>query len=529
MLIPFDNGTPGDATKMELISCASDVYQLKTLAAITDDFADLTGWTEVDSGSNVNLVGDGTVSLTGNNAYAANGLSRAITLAEGYVEFQCKQNTAFSAAGLFAFLRNAAGLPNSYIGAGWYGAFLNSGTSNLSPSCNGVVLVDAPPVVVNTYYTVRLYVNKNTSGAYKKFKITILGGIYTTETLVCSFEGMATAFANPFYVSFQVNVASANLSYIKAFRWYSGYSTAGEPVDFVSDAGAGKAHDGFKFSTFALPVGYASTNLKIGYVYSDTADDWTYGTWATGKTLAQFNALADLTTRKRYAKIRLMAGSDGATQQYAPRPLMETNNIYDVTYLTPAEEAVRNTLTENGAADVLKNKTWMHLGEPYTGSLPPGGGGSLAGKLNKIRALSVNTEKIIEESGVSYIVTYDNDGVTEIRRCAMKTFAGTDIDSLDGTVTPSQRIASTTEEEVAPVTGCLREKIDKLLAYETNKMVIAEYPTGSGEYYRIIYDTDNTTVILKQRLYTFDGQDLGSLLDSGEPSQRLLSDTGGSI
>jgi len=32
------------------------------------------------------------------------------------------------------------------------------------------------------------------------------------------------------------------------------YSTAGEPVDFVSDAGAGKTHDGFKFSTFALPV-----------------------------------------------------------------------------------------------------------------------------------------------------------------------------------------------------------------------------------------------------------------------------------
>ncbi len=333
MYIPFDNGTPGDATKLELFPGASDVYQLKKLAVFSDDFPDLTKWTETDADGKVNLSG-GIVTMDGGNAYNHGLLcNTSFVRADGLCfEIKVLWDSDVGSPNWLIGPSSVNSLVTAYGAAGYWGVWLYGGS--LYQDINGSYPWWFPSPTSNIWYTIRQYVLLDKDGTWYSLKFTIQGGAYSDETTIIESERSNSLNAQwPATLYWQLTRYLSNAGSLVRFkeaRVYSGLSTAGEPVDFVSDAGAGKTHDGFKFSTFALPAGYSATNLKIGYVYSDTADDWTYGTWATGKTLAEFNALTDLTTRKRYAKIRLMSGSDGATQQYAPRPLMETDGIADL-------------------------------------------------------------------------------------------------------------------------------------------------------------------------------------------------------
>jgi hypothetical protein len=192
-----------------------------------------------------------------------------------------------------------------------------------------------------------------------------------------------------------------------------------------------------------------------------------------------------------------------------------------------ALEDLRNTLTENGAADVLEGSTWLHLGEELVGTLLSGGGGALAGKLNVLIKLLVNKEllkEIPEGSGNWFLVNYDDDDTAILRKSALKTLEGVPFvpDPASGEV--ARREKSLVTAAPTPLSGCLREKIDKLIKHAFNNLSNVEMPTGSGKYYRILKDDDDRAILAKNPLKTVLGAEISSLKNRGDINQRLKSE-----
>ena len=318
MRIPWSAPTVSDATKLGLASrCPAPLtgerlYELLHQLVYSTDWPDATGWTEVDSGGNVNLAG-GVWGMNGNGANNANGIYKTVGFARaaGYMEIKVRHD--YTVGIDYQGFNDAAALGTGPVTAT---VIYVSGSlclrvkgNNGDPSGDRIW----PVVTAGTYYTLRIYPQQDSSGAWTQVKVTIQGGAeFPTETVVV-ITGVGAAWGATLYPQFQRVSANALLTYFKEFRWYSGYATDGPTLTYVADAGAGKLFNGLVFANLAAVGAWATTNVTFAYDYSDSATP----SWSTEKTLAQLNALAALTTNKRYIHLRVTVNSDGATQQYA--------------------------------------------------------------------------------------------------------------------------------------------------------------------------------------------------------------------
>jgi hypothetical protein len=329
--LPRVLGTLSDATLLKFSNINSQLVEMLMLAVATDDFADLTAWTETDADDKVNLSG-GVVSMDGGNNWGAHGLRRALSVGVGYLEI--KMSCASGAlSGQFALgISNANALPNA---AGSGIQWILGTATNIHQIYDSSSLVSNSTIWGNsTYHTYRLYVSKNISNNYRKIKVTIFGGSYTTETVLLELESCLVAVASTFYVFLQRYASSSgNLGLFKEFRWYSGYSTAAPYVEYIHDAGAGKVFDNLDFTAFTMPGTVPVTNLKCAYSFDDGSASYSsYLTLAGG--VGSLQAIGKIIARHRYIRLRVQGNSDGPTQVYIDKPNSDTatDGIGDFSY-----------------------------------------------------------------------------------------------------------------------------------------------------------------------------------------------------
>jgi hypothetical protein len=313
--LPRVAGSLSDAAKLKFSNINSQLAEMVFLNVITDDFANLNNWTEVDSGSNVNLSG-GEVSLNGSGAYAANGIyyTSGITTAPGYFELKFKlKNVANS----FEFqLAQTAAIPTGRAVPG--SSIINALQLSVDNFINQTV---CELLSADIYYTIRFYIHKRIADSSNRgFRVTISGGSWSSETELYNIEYLTTALAATIYPCVQRYLNnSSNLTYVKEFRWYSGYATDAPYVTYTHDAGAGKVFDNFDPSALAMPGSVPSTNLTFKWSFDDGV-----ASYSSALTLAQLNAVGKQTARHRYIRLQVLLNSDGATQVYADKPNSDT-------------------------------------------------------------------------------------------------------------------------------------------------------------------------------------------------------------
>lgn len=313
--LPRVAGSLSDATKLRFSNINSQLAEMLFQNVITDDFANLDAWTEVDGDAKVNLSG-GVVTMDGGNAWDTHGIryTNGFTRAAGYFEFKV------SGQGIVANLF-AAGITNSAV-------LFKTNTSAMcgvaGQSTTTLNVVDATAyqsslanITLATWYTLRLYVGLSGDGtSWKKLRVTIQGGVYTTETDVGVFNQIITELASTIYFSLSRYVSNTNAKVsFKEFRWYSGYATDAPYVTYTHDAGAGKVFDNFDPSALAMPGTVPDTNLTFKWSFDDGV-----ASYSTEKTLAELNAVAKVTEQHRYIRLQVILNSDGATQVYADEP-----------------------------------------------------------------------------------------------------------------------------------------------------------------------------------------------------------------
>lgn len=113
--------------------------------------------------------------------------------------------------------------------------------------------------------------------------------------------------------------------------------------------------------TWTNAASYAAGDKLVVY---NASDDAVLGIFEATAGTGTIGGLTDDQEYTVYAK----ATSDN----YVYSTASANSNVATPTrgdYITPAEEAARNTLTENGEADVFLGRTWKHLNVTKTGSL----------------------------------------------------------------------------------------------------------------------------------------------------------------
>jgi hypothetical protein len=318
--IPWGTTTVSDATKLQLRSSwtphrdttGETIYELMHQPVLTENFADLSAWTEVDAGGLVNLSG-GVVSMKGNGNNNANGIfyTAGITVAEGVFEFKAtgtiKALADFMGLSLTAALEaTAGGAVFRRFGACalWAQVYNGNGQAGIGQITSA-----------SNWLTMRVYLLKNRAGLIRHLKMTCEGGTGTnafpTETVILDAPVTANFLGATIYPMFQRVAADAELTSIKELRWCSGYATDGPYLSYVADAGLGRAFEGLAFANLAPKTGIATTNQKFRYSFDDGVA--AFSGWYT---LAQLNALPALPTRCRYIRLNVQLNSDGATQNF---------------------------------------------------------------------------------------------------------------------------------------------------------------------------------------------------------------------
>jgi len=355
--IPWGVPTVGDATKLGLapvcgplatkITAGQRLYALLHQALVTENFANLTAWSETDADAKVNLSG-GEVSMDGDGAaFTTHGLSytAGITSAEGY--FEVKFKTASAAASGYFGINSADALALTYAAPNF--RQLTTGPAQAVYRAN-VVNTNGQAYSADTYYTLRLYIQKDSVGALKMVTATIQGGTEFPNEMVLEVMQTAALAATIYPQLMRFTSNSGRLTYFKEFRWFSGFSTAGQTLTYVADAGAGKLFNGFVPTNLAAIGSWATTNVTFAYSFDDGV-----ASYSAEKTLAQLNAEAALTTNKRYIRLRITVNSDGATQQYAGE--LNADDATDIPAVADLPDVgnVRDTDTVGGATGTLSS------------------------------------------------------------------------------------------------------------------------------------------------------------------------------
>lgn len=321
MYVPFGPAAGYDPTKVGPASMSPPpltgeaIYQLLHQPLWVENFANLAAWTETDADGKVNLAA-GVVSMDGGDAWT-HGISKTVGIAraEGFLEFKAIGNGAVYdewAAGI----RSACGLiPNdsqSFTMVGWHA----TGKMDFYCPWAGTDVYFNHVFANATWYTIRMYILKNTAGLYEKLAWTIQGGTLTEETLVGIGECTGTAAPATFYPSFtRFADAPTKKAQFKEVRWCSGYDITGQPLEYLADAGVARVFSGLNFTNFVMPGGLSTANLMFAYSFDDGAA--AYSGW---KTLAQLQAVGAVGGRHRHIRLKVQMNSDGVTQVYGINP-----------------------------------------------------------------------------------------------------------------------------------------------------------------------------------------------------------------
>ena len=320
MRLPSVAGTLSNSTMLSWTNLDQMVAQTIFQAVITDNFSDLSAWTKTDSGTNVNL-SNGIVTMNGASSWTSNGirLTTGITRAQGYFEFKASfaSNLQYN---ILASINNTNALPNGTPSGSLVIVNTNTGGTTISSQSVGANM-SSSPITTGTWYTFRLYCLQCADGTWRKFKATIQGGAYSTETTLSETErpGTSVDFASTIYFSIARYATNANLTSIKEFRWYSGYATSGPYIEYVHDAGSGKVFVNFDPTSLALPGTVPTTNLQYAWSFDDGSAG--YSAWLT---LAALNAVGKQTANHRYVRLRVQLNSDGPTYLIGAEPNSDT-------------------------------------------------------------------------------------------------------------------------------------------------------------------------------------------------------------
>lgn len=147
----------------------------------------------------------------------------------------------------------------------------------------------------------------------------------------------------------------------------------------------------------------------------------------------------------------------------------------------------------------------------------------LTSMITFIMKMLLNEQKKVVESGVAYLVTYDDDNVNIICKQPLKTFLGNNVVIAENTGIPEQRLRSLIYS-VGTINEADFTNLMTMLTKDHFFMKkIVERPAASGVKQFALYDADNTTVLHSNRLKTFNGNDLGDLRSSTAPVIREKS------
>jgi hypothetical protein len=351
--IPWSAPTVSDATKLGLVGkwdtpdrslLGSRLYRLLYQVSYSTDWPDATNWSEVDADGKVNLSG-GIWSMDGGGAFNTHGVYKTtgVACAHGYfeVKYYCTSSVNYAA---FSCALSAA-LVYTYMLS-----LIPTNANSIFGTVSGVNAFSLP-LAASTWYTLRIYITPTPAGLLNGVRGTIQGGAYANETKIVDgfYSGTWGATLYPGVQRYASD--GANLAQFKEFRWYSGYATNGPTLSYVADAGAGKLFNGLVFTNLAAVGAWATTNATFAYDFSDSATP----SFSAEKTLAQLNALAALTTNKRYIHLRVTVNSNGATQQYAGE--LNADDGTAAVFALPAAGDILTGVTINTVAGDTSNLT----------------------------------------------------------------------------------------------------------------------------------------------------------------------------
>lgn len=356
MRIPWSAGVISDAALIGRKDSCNDLYQLLHTLSYSTDFPDNTGWTEVDSGSNVDL-SSGIWSFNGNGSFNANGIYKntpiAISGRGGYVEF--KARIPIVALGGECLIRSVSGLPTALTGqTGLTVASTVLRNYYAGAQANGVTIRG------DIWYTIRIYVTKDGTSIYDLRHTIQDDTVYLTETEFLSLYQAVNIGEWYFNIQRRTNSAGALLQFKEYREYFGGYSVAAPYVTYACDAGADKYINGLDFTSLALPSGVSDTNLEFDYSFDDGTPSY-----SSKYSLTNLQALGSISGTHRYLRIRVYANSNGETQAY----IASVNADDAIVSIQAASEGdlVAPVISESYAfADSVKiniypNKNWNTL------------------------------------------------------------------------------------------------------------------------------------------------------------------------
>lgn len=363
--LPRVLGVLSDATKLKFSNINLQLAETIYLPVIVEDFANLNAWTESDPSNKINLSG-GEISFDGANSTTLGIFYTAgIARANGYLELKIKYPGDIPNALFFCLSPYAA---VSY----WNSAYIRTigneaGALSLTVRHDSYPLSWGTSIVASTYYTVRMYIGKSNNGtSWKKMRCTIQSPA-SSEIELCAADAVFTEHAATIYPFISRYTASPTLlSYVKEFRWYSGYATDAPYVEYIHDAGVGLAFDNFDLTAFAMPGTVPTTNLTFAYSFDDGTPSY-----SAALTLANLQAVGKLTARHRYIRMRVYANSDGATLVYVDKPNSDTATDgigVDVDAEIAAYQAANNSAPTHGDASLIAPDTCKVDGIMYNGN-----------------------------------------------------------------------------------------------------------------------------------------------------------------
>lgn len=337
MKIPWGTPTVSSATAIGYTNLEQSILGLLHQAVITENFATLDAWTVADSGGNINLVG-GVVSMNGSNSYTANGIKYTGGIARGVGYLECKVKFTTIANSHMTFGLATTDIYPIYNSLLCFNCDAIGGSFNVAGSGMSI-----QSIVADTWYTIRFYINglTNDGSTWRKVRITIQGGTFTTESQIYEADKYysATQIPTTMYVGFQRYLNNAaSLDYIKEFRWYSGYSAASPYIEWIADAGAGKTWQNFDRTAIAFDAGFPTTNMT----FSDSFDDGVES-YSVAANLATWQAGGKTTANRRYIRLRAYLVSDGATAINAPVCGPNSDTATDIKDYSQAQYEADNT------------------------------------------------------------------------------------------------------------------------------------------------------------------------------------------
>jgi hypothetical protein len=299
MRLPFVRQALDSDTQVEDINCAALVL-LEYKQSYVWPADDLNDFNVVEHTAGNITVESGKIKIVGTaTTIGVNGIWRAAGGVPGYVKYTFSTDGSVNTSTLVSQLATGTGLSASTTTLGRPTLRTNS-TTNVITGLLAETVGKQTGFSTGTDYDVKMYILD--TYRYRWF----IDGIITAEAFNSDYAYHTT---NPI-MEFQCARASSTLYISDYAEHFGGFDTDSPTVDYVADAGDGKKWANFNLTNFAFDYSLTSANATFKYYYGDSATP----SWSTEKTLAQLQAVGNLTDDYRYAMIQVLQNSDGTTQ-----------------------------------------------------------------------------------------------------------------------------------------------------------------------------------------------------------------------